>query len=231
MAADPFNSVGGYTVGIPPIPVITGNGNITANGVSANVLTVSANATITGNVTANYLIGTLVGNITGNILAPGSNTEVMFNSTGEFAGSPNLTFDSSINLFTVDGDLVANTFTMGSGELEFSTSSIVFAMTVSSSANQVLHRTPAGTICSIDYTVIATDIEGNNRQTSKLFASVLGDEVGYYEYGSIDVPQEGPGVGDFRVQYDIANNDVTLTVTPVPSTQVNYKIMTTSYKV
>jgi hypothetical protein len=31
MAADPFNSRGGYTVGIPPIQVIDANGNITAN--------------------------------------------------------------------------------------------------------------------------------------------------------------------------------------------------------
>jgi hypothetical protein len=63
-----------------------------------------------------------------------------------------------------------------------------------------------------------------------LFAGILGDEVEYYEYGSIDVPMLGPGVGDFRVQYDSPNNDVVLTVTPVATTQVRYKIMTTSYK-
>ena len=42
MISDPFNAVGGITVGIPPVPVIDGNGNVVTN-----VLALS------GNVSAN----------------------------------------------------------------------------------------------------------------------------------------------------------------------------------
>ena len=94
--------------------------------------------------------------------------------------------------------------------------------------NQNLHRIPASSISSIDYTIIATDNTANARQTSKLFASVLGTEVGYFEYGTIDVPMTSPGVGDFKVVYDSGN--VVLTVSPIPNNLVNYKIMITSYK-
>ena len=61
-----------------------------------------------------------------------------------------------------------------------------------------------------------------------LFAGILGSEVGYHEVGTIDIPLHGPGVGDFKVAYDAGN--IVLTVTPVTSDLVNYKVMVTSYK-
>ena len=224
MAFDPFNSVGGYTVGIPPTPVIDSNGNITANvGSIANLST--GNITTTGNVTANFFYGNLVGNVTANIVVPGINTSVIFNDSGIAGGSQNLLFDKDNNILTVAGKTVTNSLTMGSGNTQFSTSSVLFAMTASASQNQVLHRTQANTISSIDYTVIATDPTSNTRQTSKLIASVLGNEVGYYEYGTIDM---NGGVGDFRVNY--TNGNVELTVTPVTAYTTQYRIMITSYK-
>lgn len=229
MAADPFNSLGGYTVGIPPVPVIDTNGNISTN--YANILSLTANtANFTGNITANTFVGNFSGNITGNIIIPGPNNGVAYNNGGFAASDAKFTFDNALNRVTIQGDLVANTMTMGYGPVEFCTTRILFASTVSSASNQVLQRIKANTICSVDYTIIATDTVGNNRQTCKLFASILGDEVAYYEFGSIDVPMHGPGVGDFKVQYDSANSDVVLTVTPMAATLVSYKIMTTSYK-
>lgn len=229
MAADPFNSLGGFTVGIPPLPVIDTNGNITTN--YANILNLEANsATFTGNITANTFVGNFSGNITGNIIVPGPTTGVVYNNSGFAASDNKFIYDTALNRVTIQGDLIANTVTMGYGPVEFCTTRILFASTVSNASNQVLQRIKANTICSVDYTVIATDLVGNNRQTCKLFASILGDEVAYYEFGSIDVPMSGPGVGDFKVQYDSANSDVVLTVTPIASTLVSYKIMTTSYK-
>ena len=38
MAFEPFNSVGGYTVGIPPIPIINENGVATLNGLQVSGL-------------------------------------------------------------------------------------------------------------------------------------------------------------------------------------------------
>lgn len=49
MSADPFNSLGGYTVGIPPIPVITNTGNVNANHIAGNSITIAENANL-GNI-------------------------------------------------------------------------------------------------------------------------------------------------------------------------------------
>lgn len=230
MAADPFNSLGGYTVGIPPIPVIDANGNVIANNVTISYNLNANSATFSGNIVADNFVGTLEGNVTGNIVIPGANSGVVYNSFGLANSDSRFLFDAATNQVVIQGEVIANTVTMGYGPLEFCSTSVVFATSISNVSEQVLHRTRANTISSIDYTIIATDPVGNNRQISKLFAGILGDEVEYYEYGSIDVPMLGPGVGDFRVQYDSANSDVVLTVTPVAATQVNYKIMTTSYK-
>jgi len=227
MAADAFNSVGGYTVGIPPYQVIDETGNITTTLLTVTDINGSGNVTISGNIVAGNLIGNIVGNISGTITAPGFDTQVLYNSNGEVAASDAFTFDSSVNLVTITGDLVANSFTIGSGTNQFSTASVLFATTTNNAVNQPLHRSRIDDICSIDYTIIATD-SSNNRQISKLFAGVMGDEVSYFEYGTIDVPQESPGVGDFKVVFDAG--DVVLTVNPVSSQLTNYKIMITSYK-
>lgn len=230
MAADPFNSKGGYTVGIPPIPIIDSNGNLSVPYATAGNITVTGDQVVSGSVTSNLFIGTFQGNITGNLVVPGQNTYVLYNENGVAGANQYLTFDYTDKILTVKGDLIADSVTMGTGLNEFSTSSVMFATTSSAAANQVLHSTPANTICSIDYTIIATDAVGQNRQTSKLFGTILGAEVGYYEYGSIDVPYLGPGVGDFKILYDGGTSSVTLVVTPVTSNLVDYKIMVTSYK-
>jgi hypothetical protein len=227
MAADPFNSAGGYTIGIPPIIFVDSGGNLQAS--TANI-----NAVVANSITSNAFYGTFYGNITGNVTIDAANTQVLFTvntgpgSDGVPTGSDNFTFDSVTNQLTLKGDLFVDSVTLGTGNNEFSTSRVTFATTVSDSIDQVLHITPSNEICSIDYTIIATDTGTNARQTSKLFATVYGNEVGYFEYGTIDVPLYGPGVGDFKVVYDSGN--VLLTVTPVTSNLVNYKIMVTSYK-
>ena len=45
MSADQFNSAGGYSAGIPPVPVVDSNGNVVTN------------VNTTGNVTANNIYG------------------------------------------------------------------------------------------------------------------------------------------------------------------------------
>jgi hypothetical protein len=228
MAADPFNSVGGYTVGIPPIPLFNENGNLTAPQANIGNVYIANNAVISGTVNANLFVGDFQGNITGNIVVPGQNTQVLYNNEGQAGADAGFTFDTTTQIVTVFGDFVANTVTVGAGENQFSTSSVVMYTTASIAPDQILHRTLSTSIASVDYIIIATDTVGQNRQTTKLFASVLGTEVGYFEVGTIDVPLLGPGVGDFKVSYD--NGNVVLTVTPATSSLVNYKVMVTSYK-
>ena len=226
---DPFNSVGGYTVGIPPVPFIDTNGNLTVPRANIGNVQVSGDSVFVGNVQANLFIGSFSGNIVGNVVVPGQNTQVLYNDNGNAGASSGFTFDSTAQLVTVHGDLVANTITLGSGDNEFSTQSVLFATTASSASAQILYSIPVTSICSIDFTIIATDATAQARQTSKLFAAVYGTDVGFYEYGTIDVPQSSSGVGDFSVAYD-GTSSVNLLVTPATSNLINYKIMITSYK-
>ena len=92
MAADAFNSLTGYTVGIPPVPVIDANGNVVTN-----VLT-------TGNVTANTIYADNYKYANGQPIAAragGLNTQVQYNNNNNFAGSANFTFDSTTNVLSV----------------------------------------------------------------------------------------------------------------------------------
>lgn len=230
MAADPLNSVGGYSVSIPPVQVIDFSGNVTTQHIAVNNIDVSANITVAGTCIAQNFVGDLVGNVSsGGIIAPGYNSQVLYNDNGKINAAGLLKLDTTAQKVVVTGELTANSFTIGSAEdNQFCTSRVLFATTVSNTPNQNLHRITANSICSVDYTIIATNTTANTRQTSKLFASVLGTEVGYFEYGTIDVPMSSPGVGDFKVVYDSGN--VMLTVSPVPNNLVNYKIMITSYK-
>ena len=58
MAADKFNSVGGYSVGIPPINVISDSGNITASVVTAS------------RINSPHFVGNLYGNVIGAASVP-----------------------------------------------------------------------------------------------------------------------------------------------------------------
>lgn len=240
MAANPFNSVGGYTIGIPPTTVIDSNGNINAGTITVDNIISSGDTIITGNIelggslvangsiTSSMFYGDFSGNIVGNLVVPGDNTQILYNNNGNAGASAGFTFDSGSQLVTVTGDLVANTITLGSGAYQLCESKAVFGETAATTADQVLYTVNADTISALDVTVVATDVIGGNRQISKLFATVWDGEVGYFEYGTIDVPLLGPGVADFKVVYSLGN--VLLTVTPITSNTVTYKIMITSYK-
>lgn len=226
--ADPFNSRDGYTIGIPPRPFADANGNVYTEYAEIGNITISGDTFSSGNIVANVFVGTFQGNIEANIVVPGANTSVLFNNNGAAGASDNFRFDYVSRTLTVDGTIVANAYTLGSGASQFSTTSVVFATTASTAINQVIYALPAEGICSVDITVIATDTALVYRQISKLFAGVLGSEVDYNEYGTIDVPSSSPGVADFAVRFN--NGNVQLTVNPVTSNLTEYKIMVTSYK-
>jgi hypothetical protein len=90
------------------------NGSSTANyalaansGISANLANGSITATtlianVTGNVTGN-----VSGNISGTIVAPGANTQVIFNDSGNANATSGLTFNKSTNVLTVSGNVSA----------------------------------------------------------------------------------------------------------------------------
>jgi len=229
-APDPFNSVGGYTVGIPPLPIIAANGDITTSGtVTANEINCSTDIRTANTVYATSFVGSFTGTISGGVTAPGYSTYVLFNTTGTVDANQNFTFNKATNTLTVtNGKITANTFTLGTGVNEFSSTTVLHVVTATTSADQILTTADATTVCSMDYTIIATTTASPYyRQTSKIMATILNGDVGYYEYGTIDVPQSSPGVADFKVVYN--SGSINLIVTPVIP-NVNYKIMVTSYK-
>lgn len=87
MSAESFNSLGGFSVGIPPVQTIDANGNVVTN-----VLT-------SGNVAANVVYATYYKFANGAPLltpAGGDNTQLQFNNNGEFGGIPNATWNGNI---------------------------------------------------------------------------------------------------------------------------------------
>jgi len=87
MSAEPFNSIAGYTSGIPPIAVIDSNGNVITN-----VNTV-------GNVTANVVYATYYRWANGQPFtgaAGGNSTQLQFNNAGTLGGIPNVTWNGNV---------------------------------------------------------------------------------------------------------------------------------------
>ena len=87
MAADKFNSLTGYSVGLPPIDAIAANGNIVTN--------VNYPA---GNVTSNVIRANTYLYANGAAFSSdpaGANTEIQFNNNGAFGASANLVFDTA----------------------------------------------------------------------------------------------------------------------------------------
>jgi hypothetical protein len=232
MAADAFNSVGGYTVNIPPVQVIDSTGNITANHASIGNLAISGNLAVSGDIAATNFFGNVQGNINANITITGTDGALVYNNLGLATTAEGVVYNNTNHSLTVQEELTANTFSLGIGVNQFYSISSFIATTNTTAADQVLHRVPAGSVISMDYTVIATDVVANTRQTSKLVASVLGSDVGYLEVGTIDAPVTSLGVGDFKVNFvpGGGSGNVTLTVTPKSSHLTNYKILVTSYK-
>jgi hypothetical protein len=88
MAAEYFNSLGGFSVGIPAIAVVDGNGNVISNFNN-----------LAGNVSANKVYANSYFFANGqpfNANPGGTNTQLQYNNNGSFAGIPNVTYNGSV---------------------------------------------------------------------------------------------------------------------------------------
>lgn len=94
MASELFNTLTGYSVGIPAVQVIDSSGNVVSNFLN-----------LTGNVSANKIYSNNYYYSNGqpfNSTPGGSNTQLQFNSNGVFGGIPNVTWNgSTLNLGSV----------------------------------------------------------------------------------------------------------------------------------
>jgi hypothetical protein len=222
---------------------ITGSANLTALTVSGNVQFSSvvnlgpiSNVKIAGGIPG-YVMTTngsgvlswqpQTGGGGGNGTPGGSNTQVQYNSNGEFAGSAFFSFNDVSNTVQVGGLLIANTVQVGSGAYKFGTSAVFFAVTASS-VKQVLYSIPVSEISGVDFSIIGTDSIGQKRQSLNISSLYYAGVVQYNEYSGLNV---NGGIGDFVVEYnpgDIINPpSLDLSVTPDNSNQTIYKMLIT----
>jgi hypothetical protein len=213
-------------------------GNVNFSG-SPNInLGTLANIRISGGVNGYVLSTDGTGNLSwtagggggGNGVPGGSNTQIQYNDSGDFGGSPYLTFNDVTNTFNIAGNLIANSIEIGSGVYKFSRSNVYFA-TTATMANTSLVSLNANSVSSVDYTVIATDITSGNRQVSKLSAVMFQATCNYNEYSTLSV---NGLVGNLTVGYDPGNiispASVTLYVEPTNTNLSSYKIQMTVYE-
>ena len=105
MAADKFNSLTGYSVGLPPIDTIAANGNIVTN-----------HNYPAGNVTSNKIYANNYYYANGAAFSSdpaGANTEIQFNNNGVFGASANLVFDTATDKLTVRNATVVGETVLG----------------------------------------------------------------------------------------------------------------------
>ena len=124
MSFEPFNSVGGFTVGIPPTPVINENGVATLNGLSVtgtSNLGPVGTIVIAGGENGYFLQTDGEGRLTwapggnggnsGNGIPGGANTQVQFNDQGNFGGDAGFRYNKTSNILYVSGNIETTNFT------------------------------------------------------------------------------------------------------------------------
>jgi hypothetical protein len=221
--------------------VLFARGNInTANSANVNLGNIS-NIHISGGINGYVLATDGAGNLYwsaggggGNGNPGGSNTQVQYNDNGAFNGSSFFTFNEATNNVQVAGNLIANSFTMGSGIYEFSYSNVYFATTSSTSPDQILLAIEAdlgvgtGSVAAVEYTIISTD--DIIRNFIKISCVRIGSSLNYTEYNTLPV---NGYTGDFSVVYDAGNvvtpATIQLKVTPQSSNVMTHKMMVTTY--
>ena len=121
------------------------SGNITSTGTISAQGNVLAQGIIsaTGNITtAGLFVGNFQGNVTGNIAVNGSNTQVLFNNSGNVGAAGGLTYNSGSNTLGILGVVSAQGNIIGGNLLINGTTQLVGAVTaptpiISASNNQV----------------------------------------------------------------------------------------------
>jgi hypothetical protein len=127
---------------------------------------VSNTISATGNITtAGYFLGTFAGNISGNLTAPGANTQVLYNNSGNAGASSGFTFDQATNVMTVSGNTSSgNILTAGlisatgnvTGNFILGNGSQLTGVLTSVNANSLLGNTLSSNVIFSSLTTVGT---------------------------------------------------------------------------
>jgi hypothetical protein len=211
---------------------ISPNGTGTFNVTGVSNLGPAGNVKITGGTNGYYLQTDGAGNLSwaaggggGNGSPGGANTEIQFNNAGTFSGVANLTYDYTTSTLNLVGNILANTYTIGTGTDSFSTSN-VYAATTSTLSNTALITIPLTNpnIAALDFVIVATDSLAGNRQMVKMSVVTLNSTLNYNESSTLFA---GGTVGSFSVSY-LSGNAI-LYVVPESTTLITYKMQITAY--
>lgn len=157
----------------------------------------------------------------------GANTQIQYNNSGAFAGSPFFTFDDVTDTVQVGGKLIANSMQLGSGAYKFASSFVYFATTASTS-KQVIYSIPVSDCSGVEFDIIGTDSAGSQRQSVKVSSLYYAGVVTYNEYAGLYI---NGGVGAFEVSYNpgtvLIPPSLDLSVTPDSSNNTVYKMWIT----
>lgn len=150
------NVTGGnlITTGTVQTSSLTATSNVWTESLVGNTtITTPGTISATGNITTNgYFVGTFFGNITGNFVVPGSNTEVLFNTSGNVDSSSRFTFNKTSNVLQVSGNVSSFNVITGSA----------YASGVMSAAGNVT----GGNLITAGLATVAGNITGGNVSTA-----------------------------------------------------------------
>ena len=219
------------------VPNIRSNTNANFAGASSVNLGSVANLRISGGLNGYVLSTDGSGNLSwsasgggGNGVPGGSNTQVQYNNNGVFGADAFFTYNDVSRTVQVGGNLIANSFQMGSGIYMWSTSLVYFASTASSSPDQVLYSIPVSQVSGIEFQIIATEPAGPSRQFCKISAMQYEGSSQYTEYATLTV---NGIIGTYAVTYNAGNivvpPSLELKVSPNTNNAVTYKMLITRY--
>jgi len=195
---------------------------------STGLITTSNQISATGNITtASYFIGTFLGSISGNVTAPGLNTQVIFNNSGNLAGSPGFTFNQTGNALTANGNITgANILTTG---LISATSTITGSTFYGSGAGltSLTGANVTGTVANATYAVSA-GTAGTVTTNAQPNITSVGNLVGLSAGGNIITTGQISAAGNITISSssffvgNVIGNITGNLSTPGANTQVIY---------
>ena len=179
--------------------VISTTGNITSGlvsvtgNISGGNLTTDGQVSATGNiVTDQYFVGNFFGNITGNFVVPGSNTQVIFNTSGNADATAGMTFNKDSNTFIVlgvvssQGNVIAGNVSTAGNVTGGNLSGTNIAGTLSTAAQNNI--TSVGTLSSLSVTA---NVAGGNLTTGGQVSATGNIRTANYLFVSQDINVSG----------------------------------------
>jgi hypothetical protein len=164
--------------------VISTTGTITSGNVTGGNVLTGGRVSATGNiVTDQYFVGNFFGNVTGNFVVPGSNTQVIFNTSGNADAVAGFTFNKDSNTLIVLG-VVSSAGNVIAGNV--STAGNVSATNITGTLSTVAQNniTSVGTLSSV---TVTANVAGGNLTTGGQVSATGNIRTANYLFVSQDV--------------------------------------------